>query len=561
MPCRVLALTVWCIAVAVGSAAQTFTKLVDLDGTHGANPEGPVIEATDGNFYGTAYLGGSDGYGTVFTMTPEGAYSSLADFHGPNGRQPRAGLVQATDGNFYGTTEVGGHGYGTVIKITPQGVLTAIYSFNVDDGATPRAGLVQATDGNFYGTTFEGGAEVHGTVFKITPQGTLTTLYSFCHQLPCPDGSRPEAGVVQATDGNFYGTTSEGGANGYGTVFKITLGGALTTLHSFNSSDGATPAAKLVQAIDGNFYGTTSAGGTYGAGTVFEITPQGALSTLHSFNGADGLSPDAELVQATDGIFYGTTFFGGSNNLGTLFKITPQGTLTMLHNFMGSMDGSSPQAGLVQASDGNLYGTTVYGGSAGYGTVFRLDVGLSGFLLSVSDDGNGLVSSVDHHIYCGAVCAYRYPKATQVVLSAVPAPGYTFSGWTGCDNVNGSYCSVTISGKKNVIASFTPANVTLTSLTFEPNYVRGGKISAGTLTLNAPAPPGGVTVALGSDHPGVAHPPSFVFVPGGQSSVGFAVNTFPVKSNTTVTITATAGASQVGGTLTVGTTPLPPALR
>ncbi len=181
--------------------------------------------------------------------------------------------------------------------------------------------------------------------------------------------------------------------------------------------------------------------------------------------------------------------------------------------------------------------------------------------LWVGKSGAGIVASVDGHIYCGSTCYYLYSKETVVSLSAVPAPGYTFAGWTGCDNANGIYCSETMTSPKNVTASFTAANVTLTSLTFKPTYVKGGRLSAGTLTLKRQAPPGGVTVALGSDHPGVAHPPSFVFVPGGQSSLGFAVNTLPVKSSTTVTITATAGSSQVSGTLTVGTTSLPPSVK
>ncbi len=156
----------------------------------------------------------------------------------------------------------------------------------------------------------------------------------------------------------------------------------------------------------------------------------------------------------------------------------------------------------------------------------------------------------------------RTSMVAQVTLSAAPAPGYTFTGWTGCDNMNGSFCSVTMTTAKDVMASFNSVgNVGLTSLSFMPTYVRGGQLSAGTLTLSGPAPPGGLSVALSSDHPGVAHPPSFVIVPPNKTSVQFAVNTFPVKSNITVTITATAGASQVSGTLTVGTTFTPPAIK
>jgi uncharacterized repeat protein (TIGR02543 family) len=174
--------------------------------------------------------------------------------------------------------------------------------------------------------------------------------------------------------------------------------------------------------------------------------------------------------------------------------------------------------------------------------------------LSVSKVGSGTVSSTDGHIYCGNECSYSYTYGTQATLSAVPAPGYTFSGWTECNNVNGSYCSVTMTSAKNVTATFNSViDIGLASLSFKPTYVQGGQLSAGTLTLSGPAPPGGLGVALSSDHPGVAHVPSFVIVPGGKTSVQFAVYTLPVKSNTTVTIMATAGASQVSGTLTVGT--------
>jgi uncharacterized repeat protein (TIGR03803 family) len=338
------------------------------------------------------------------TLTTLYAFSISSD-----GAYPYAGLVQATDGNFYGTTEQGGSGCypwgcGTVFKITPAGTLTTLHRFDVTDGAFPYAGLVQATDGNFYGTTFQGGGASGncgdfgcGTVFKITAGGTLTTLHSFCTQTNCPDGAKPHAGLVQATDGNFYGTTSGGGASGNcgdygcGTVFKITAGGTLTTLHSFctqtNCPDGAEPYAGLVQATEGNFYGTTQYGGTsgncggYNCGTVFKITAGGTLTTLHSFEGTDGAVPLATLVQATDGNFYGTTLYGGTSGncgadrCGTIFKITPAGTLTMLHSF-DDTDGSAPYGALIQATDGNFYGTTEGGNSGGhydvFGTVFSL---------------------------------------------------------------------------------------------------------------------------------------------------------------------------------------------
>jgi uncharacterized repeat protein (TIGR03803 family) len=257
-------------------------------------------------------------------------------------------------------------------------ILTTLVNFDFSNGSHPLSSLIQGTDGNFYGTTSGGGANNEGTVFKITPEGTLTVLHSF----DITGGNYSYAGLVQATDGNFYGTTSEGGTYRDGRVFKITPGGTLTTLHSFDGTDGANPYARLVQATNGNFYGTTSGGGTYSYGTVFKITPGGTLTTLHTFDITDGKYPFAGLVQGTDGNFYGTTLGGGDNRDDTVFKITPGGTLTTLHSFDG-IDGSMPFARLVQATNGNFYGTTEEDGTGytyGYGTVFSLSVGLGPFV-------------------------------------------------------------------------------------------------------------------------------------------------------------------------------------
>jgi uncharacterized repeat protein (TIGR03803 family) len=337
----------------------------------------------------------SGGCGTIFKVTPGGTLTTLYSFCSQagctDGVSPQAGLVRATDGNFYGTTYSGGAsgncsgGCGTVFKVTPGGMPTTLHSFAMTDGAFPQAGLVQGTDGNFYGTTSYSGVGA-GTVFKMTPAGALTTLYTFSGL----DGAFPQAGLVQGIDGNFYGTTPYGGPNGGGTVFKITSVGALTTLYSFCSYyacfDGAGPEAGLVQGTDGNFYGTTYRGGYYHSGTVFEITPNGSLPTLYTFSGVDGAFPQAGLVQATDGNFYGSTSLGGTNGDGTLFKITSFRSRTTLHSFNG-FDGSLPYAGLVQGTDGTFYGTTYGGGThsnnctdSGCGTVFSLSVGLDPFV-------------------------------------------------------------------------------------------------------------------------------------------------------------------------------------
>ena len=307
-------------------------------------------------------------------------FTSLASFDGTNGAGPKyVSLVQGFDGNFYGTTDGGGtggtNGAGTVFKITPTGRLTTLYNFciqaNCADGQEPMAGLVLASNGNFYGTTYGGGANGFGTVFKITAAGALTTLYSFCTKANCADGSLPFDALVQGADGNFYGTTGYGGAHcpknfptGCGTVFKITPSGTLTTLYSFcaqaNCADGTIPYGGPVQGADGNFYGTTE--GAFGGhpGTVFQITPTGILTTLHTFNCvADGCNPYDGLVQAANGDFYGTTYDGGANSGGTVFSITSGGTFTTLDSF-GIPNGGYSYAGLVQGTDGNFYGTTPY---------------------------------------------------------------------------------------------------------------------------------------------------------------------------------------------------------
>jgi len=331
---------------------------------------------------------------TTAVALPAQTFTTLFSFDRIDGAYPQAALVQGTDGNFYGTTGMtgGANGGGTVFKITPSGTLTTLYNFcaqiSCTDGDYPIAGLVQAPNGDFYGTTIEGGAYGYGTVFKISPSGTLTTLYSFCSQSGCYDGEGPVE-LVRTTNGDFYGTTYGGGTAGGGTFFKITPSGTLTTLYSFCSqsecTDGASPEG-LVQAPNGDFYGTTNGGGTYGYGTIFKISPSGALTTLYSFcsqNGCpDGYNPWG-LVQATNGDFYGTTLDGGANcvqhtpfGCGTVFKITPSGTLTTLVRFCsesGCTNGGLPYAGLVQATDGNLYGTTGdYGGRGAGGTIFRI---------------------------------------------------------------------------------------------------------------------------------------------------------------------------------------------
>jgi uncharacterized repeat protein (TIGR03803 family) len=574
------------IAISIASPAQTLTTLYNFcsqdNCTDGIFPNAGLVQATDTNLYSTTTVGGTSFDGTVFEITLGGALTTLHSFSGPDGGNVLAGVIQASDGNFYGTTSNGGThddptchggsfvGCGTLYKITSEGALTTLYNFCAkkfcSDGSNP-GGLVQGKDGYLYGIA---GTHNGGTIFRITTGGMLTTLYSFCLMENCLDGKYPRD-LVQGADGNFYGTTVQGGTGrscdgdysvGCGTIFKMTPDGELTTLHSFDQNDGCYPEVGLVQGTDGNLYGSTSAGGLNGcqsgSGTIFKITPGGALTTLYYFcslqNCTDGRFPNAALMQATDGNFYGTTTAGGANgDRGTIFRITPGGAFTTLYSFcalQNCADGLFPSGALLQAADGNLYGTTYGGGAQSSGTVFRLDIHST---LSVAKSGVGVVISGDGHIYCGNGCTYSYIDGTQVGLTAIPAPGYTFSNWVGCDNVNGDFCSVTMDSAKNVTATFTTSNVGLTSLVLNPSSVKGGNISIATVTLNAPAPPGGLGVGVATNSPVVVHPPSTVLIPEGRTSYSFAVRTSVVRMTTVANIIASAGASQVNATLTVTT--------
>jgi uncharacterized repeat protein (TIGR03803 family) len=397
------------IILAQAAWAQTFTTLYSFSNTGtGGRPSAGLVQATNGDLYGTAG-------GTAFKITPGGTPPTLTTIcsSGCGGW-----LTQATNGDFFGTASQGGtYGFGTVFKMTLSGgTPTTLYSFNgYSDGGYPSASLLQATNGNFYGTTNQGGNYCGygpsgcGTVFEITPDGDLTTLDNFCWNAgPCGtlQSALPIAGLVQATNGDLYGTTSGiwEGFNFAPTIFfSVTPSGTGKTLYTFGSQsgDGYDSLAALVQGADGNFYGTTYHGGAYGYGTVFKITPSGGPpTTLYSFckysGCTDGAYPEAALVQATDGNLYGTTSQGGSGTCtypytgcGTVFRISPSGgTPTTLHNFAGyPTDGEVPLAGLVQATNGDLYGTTSSGGTYNVGTVFSLSVGLGPFVETQTTSG------------------------------------------------------------------------------------------------------------------------------------------------------------------------------
>jgi uncharacterized repeat protein (TIGR03803 family) len=413
-------LIVLSLCAAASLHAQTYQQLAVFNGTNGSQPVASVIQGLDGNLYGATKTGGvgdcPGNCGVIFKMTPQGQLTTVYEFckkGGPcaDGQTPVAALVLGKNGDFYGTTSYGGTipqgdsgiPSGTVFRITSKGKFKQLYSFcktwPCPDGAQPDSALIQGTNGNFYGTTYGGGVNGnYGTIFEITPEGALTTLYSFCAQTNCTDGELPTAGLVQGTDGNFYGATERGGIclndpcdpflDG-GVVFKITPAGAYFVLYSFcnlaNCADGANPSTTLVQGTDGNLYGTTTNGGTDIAGTTFKISTSGAFTQL---DGSGFFYPNG-MIQATDGNFYGTEGNAGNDNSGAIFQMTPAGAVTLEYSFCNcGTDGEGPEAAVFQATNGIFYGTTSGGaGTSADGTVYSLSMDLAPFVQAIPNVG------------------------------------------------------------------------------------------------------------------------------------------------------------------------------
>jgi uncharacterized repeat protein (TIGR03803 family) len=349
-----------------------------------------LIQAADGRLFGTTQRGGVDAGGTIYVVPLSGGFTTVYDFRlGDTDGRPN-GVIQASNGQFYGTTRLGtptGRGRtGTVFAMDDSGTRTTLHTFQLFIGVTyegtPLSNLFEANDGNLYGTTFNefDSPFPPGQIFRITPAGAYTTVSS-AYTL--------RAGVIQASDGRLYGTSAaasdplvRASQRAYGAVFRVETSGTRTVLHQFEAGDSADPIAGVIEVDDGTLYGTTAGIvplTSIGApppppvhGTIFQVDPAtGAFTTRHTFTGPDGSKPVARLVQASDGRIYGTTSAGGTNGLGTVFVLDSAGTLTTLHHFAGP-DGSSPATGLTQGLDGRLYGTTSSGGAFGYGTVFAM---------------------------------------------------------------------------------------------------------------------------------------------------------------------------------------------
>jgi len=371
------------LGASLSAQAQVESVLYSFKGGYdGEHPSSRLVRDARGNLYGTTPTGGAHNNGKVFQISPLGAETVLYSFQGgKDGSYPSGGMVRDGRGNLYGTTLYGGTlrpygGLGTVFKLSANGTERVIHTFQGGkDGSYPNGDLIRDANGHLFGTTQFGGAFGSGTVFEINPKGKEVVLHDFADGA---DGGYPSAGVVMDANGNLYGTTPFTNNVGMGTVFEIMADHTPKTLYSFQgSADGYYPQGGVVLDGAGNVYGTTYyGGGFFGLGVVFQVSQDGNETVLHRFRGGmnrDGASPVSGLVLDAQGHFYGTTPFGGMGH-GTVFQMATDGTEHVIYNFKGGAqgDGGRPSAALILDNQGNLYGTTTYGGVHDHGTVFVL---------------------------------------------------------------------------------------------------------------------------------------------------------------------------------------------
>ncbi len=377
---------------AVPVFAQTFSVLADfVSPQEGGNN---LVQAADGNLYGTTIYGGPSDSGTVYRISPSGTMTTIYNFCAAggtctDGAEPFFGLTLGADGNLYGTTNQGGaNNDGTVFKITLNGTLTTLHSFDGGDGCTPQGGVMLANNGFFYGTTLFCGTGA-GTLFAFKPGGSFRTLYQF--RSNSLHGGNPYTVPIQASDGNLYGVTYAGGSSGLGVFYKVTPSNTVSNIYNFCSvtdcADGASPLGGLVEGSDGNLYGTVT-GANNCCGAIFRLTTSGTETILHYFSGGDGSTPIATLALGNDGVMYSTTPQGGSGicsgGCGTIYSITTGGAFTSLYDFCvlsscldGYYSGDGP---LFQDTNGTFYDTNAYGGTDNVGTVFTWSEGLPAFV-------------------------------------------------------------------------------------------------------------------------------------------------------------------------------------
>jgi len=405
----------------------------------GIGPIGLFLASND-SLYGVTFAGGSIDYGVLFSCDLSGSHEHILHNFGTGnfGYQPTGHLIQATDGNFYGMTYTGGTlGFGTIYKISPQGSTTTLYSFQGgNDGEYPYGSLIQANDGNLYGMTYNGGSNGSGTLFKCSLAGNETVLHSF---IGGSDGAQPYGSLIQASNDTLYGTTSGGGGNFFGTLFKCSLSGNEAVIWNFGAgNDGFSPAGSVIEVND-ILYGLTESGGPSFRGTLFKCSFTGVESILYDFSGSpDGQDPYGDLILGSNGLLYGMTNTGGTNNNGTIFTCSLSGTEQVIHSFGSGSDGNSPLGSLIEASNDTLYGMTSAGGSSGVGQFFKCSLagtesGILDFTNSTafgdSPQRNDLLESMNLSIKDSTL------TCTSQLLTAVAtgggAGGYSYKWSTG----------------------------------------------------------------------------------------------------------------------------------
>lgn len=527
--------------------AQTFGE--DIVASFGASaPEGNqpsnLIQASDGNFYGTMYAGGAGGSGSIYKVTPAGAATVLYTFCNTlpctEGNSPYfAPLVQASDGFLYGTTFAGGlNGAGTFYRISLTGTLTTLHNFcekgggACTDGGLPYEALIQGTDGDFYGSTIDGGKNGTGNLFKVTDAGDYTDLYD----LPATDAGA--SALVQGSDGNFYGTIYSGaGPQANGFVFQLTPAGAFKSVYNFcqkggaDCTDGALPGNGVIEGADGDFYGTTSGGGNddycgannQGGGTLYKVTSAGVLTTLYEFcskaDGADGIGPQQPPVLGSDGAYYGVTFAGGNSTLSGTFYRWNGSTLSTLFDYCqtGSCTGGVAQPYLsVQGADGAFYGNSdYYQDVQDDPAVFKM-VNLAGLAAPVQ------LSLSSSSVTPGATftLSYKVINATSDTMKQCFAlNNANVAAWTGVKTATPSTQTVTLTAPETTaLYTFSLTCGGVESSNIQLDVKAGSKVNTSTVFTSTPNPAGvGTTLALAA----TVKPASGTLRPGGNVTFSF----------------------------------------
>ncbi len=572
------------VSAAFAASPAGFAVVYGFSGsTDGGKPMSNLISDGKGNFYGTAYFGGSIGVGAVYMLSPTGSSNcssaqptftgngvclvNLYSFKTSAGYYPTGGLVLDSSGNLYGDTYLSNDGYSYVFEINPNSLSNIVFTPLANSssiGGYLDGGLVIDSSGYLYGIAPNGGPSNDGAVYKIDPTQTPAVQSIVGYSRTFGMGFRDYGPPAMDSAGNFYGTSAlTGGNSGYGTIWEVTKSGAFNVLYTFtntanandgNALDGSYPSAAPIVDASGNIYGTTYSGGANGGGTIWELSPPyTTLKVLYSFSGgADGEGSYGPLLLDASGNLYGTTEDGGSatglSGSGVLFELSPNGTYTVLHTFNAATDGAQPYDQVLLANDGNIYGTASISGpnagSYGGGTVWSFPQ--PGDVLNVSITGTGTVTSSPAGVNCPGTCYATYNSGTAVTLTATPATNWVFSGWGGACSGSG-VCSVTLNALTNVTATFIHQQTTTTTLNSSANPSTYGQSVNFTATVTGNSPTGTVQFVVNSANFG-----SPVTLSGGSATTSSSSSLSVGTHTVTATYSGDAGNAGSTGTLTGG---------